>query len=155
MPPDIFPWPCPNPTRATLNIYKAVCKLSSNPCLQFKESSVTIRLPSQAFSPLSCTCLESYQQFLLSFQEGTRALPFSPRWWTEVGNQVLITSHQPVGWVFPQAAFPQHPKNLQSSMPMSYAIIFKSYSSRICIAALFGTQHSYDLSCACPNCSHI
>lgn len=124
MPPDICPWPCPNPTRATRNKHKAVCKLSSNPCLQFRESSLTIPLPSQNLHS-SCTIVslcpvlpwESYPQFLLNFPEGTRlgyydtfpTLSKVVDWDGESGSDHKL----PTSWLcLPPACIPSRPQNL-------------------------------------------
>ena len=157
MPPDICPWPCPKPTRATLNIHKAVCKLSSNLCLQFRESSVSILLPSQGLhlffktTPLSWTNWSPISSFSKASRNRPgvsiiRPFPRSPSWWTEMRNHVLIKNCQPVSWAFLQAAFPQCPKTPQSSLAVSHAIIFKSYSNRICIAALLLGPNTHMIS---------
>lgn len=119
--------------------------------IQRKPTSSPGQSASWGLCPIASWPLESHQiAFLLIFPEGTRqsttaSPPPSLRWWTEIRNQVLITSHQTTGWVQLQTAdplSPQTPESLYS--PVSHNP-FQISSSRIRVATLFGTQHPGDL----------
>lgn len=60
----------------------------------------------------------------------------SLRWWTEMENQVLITSCQSL-----HATVPQSPKSLYGRVLHNHFQI----SRKICVAILFGAWHSYYL----------